>query len=806
MRPSGSGVGDGVLEHVAARAPRPTGMMLAALLVGASYYFGSEVGFAVRFPSIPTSIVWPPNSLLMAALMLTPARRWWMHLLAALFAHVLIQLRSDVPLLTMLLLFLTNAGEAALGAYAVRRLCGGRPRFGYVRDVVVFLLCAVFAAPFVTSFPDAAAVVLTKWSDNYALVWQARFLSNVLTILTLVPAIVMWGSHGRAWLRGLTLRRFAEVCLVALGLGVAYAVAYSQSTFGPSFGPALLYAPLPFLIWAALRFGAGGASTSLLAVLLISVSYAIGGRGPFTSLSPAEDVVGLQLFIIAISVPMMVLAAVTEERRRASDALSRSEEFNRRIVESSSECIKILDLDGNLLYMSPKGQQLLGFGENHPYLSTSWIDLWGDEGRGEARDAILRAKAGEVSAFQGFGRTLRGELKWWDTVLTPMKDAHGNVERILGVSRDITEQRQAEDVLRESEERFRMMADSTPIMIWMSGTDKLCTYFNRKWLDFRGRTMAEEMGNGWSEGVHPLDFDRCLETYVTSFDARRPFTMEYRLQCHDGEYRWVLDEGVPYYLPGGNFLGYIGSCLDITERKRAEHSLEQLTGRLLQLQDEERRRIARELHDTTAQNLLAIVLNLETLVQKASTLPKEFVDAISECQSLCQQSQAEIRTLSYLLHPPMLDEAGLILALEWLIDGFSRRSGISVDFAAPPDFRRLPSQMETALFRIVQESLTNIYRHSGSTTAEVQLERGESQVRLQVADHGRGIAATGNGVDPTVRRTETLGVGISGMRERLRQMGGLLEVRSNGAGTSVTAVLPLANGDEDDKHHAGRRS
>ena len=806
MRPSGSGVGGGVLQHVAAQVTRPTGTMLAALLVGVSYYVGSDVAFALRFPTIPTSIVWPPNAILMAALMLTPARRWWMHLLGTLVAHVLIQSQTAVPPPAMLLLFLTNAGEAALGAYAVRRLCGGRPRFSYMRDVVVFLVFAVFASPFVTSFPDAAAVVVTKWSDNYWLVWQARFLSNVLTILTLIPAIVMWAAHGRDWLREVNLRSFAEVCLLALGLSVAYAVAYSESSFGPSFGPARLYAPLPFLIWAALRFGAGGASTSLLAVLLISVLYAMWGRGPFTSQSPAEDVVGLQLFLIAISVPMMVLAAVTEERRRAAEALSRSEEFNRQIVESISESIKILDLEGRLLYLSPKGQELRGIDDLRPYLTTSWIDLWEDESSGAAREAVARARAGEVGAFRGVSRTFRGELRWWETVLTPMNDAHGNVERLLGVSRDITEQRQAEDALRESEERFRMMADATPIMIWMSGTDKLCTYFNRKWLDFRGRAMEKEMGNGWAEGVHPLDLDRCLETYVTSFDARRPFTMEYRLLRRDSEYRWVLDEGVPYYSPGGNFLGYIGSCLDITERKRAEQSLEQLTGRLLQLQDEERRRIARELHDTTAQNLLAIVINLETLVQKASTLPTDFVDAVSECQSLCQQTQAEIRTLSYLLHPPLLDEAGLVLALEWLIDGFSRRSGISVDFSASPDFRRLPSQMETALFRIVQESLANIYRHSGSTTAEIRLERGESRVRLQVTDRGRGIAATGNGVDPTASRTETLGVGISGMRERLRQLGGLLEVRSNGAGTSVIAVLPLGNGGEDDNHHAGRRS
>lgn len=138
-----------------------------------------------------------------------------------------------------------------------------------------------------------------------------------------------------------------------------------------------------------------------------------------------------------------------------------------------------------------------------------------------------------------------------------------------------------------------------------------------------------------------------------------------------------------------------------------------------------------------------------------------------------------------------------MLALEWFIDGFSKRSGIRIDFVAPPDFKRLPPQMETALFRVVQESLTNIYRHSGSTTAEIRLERGEGRVCLRVTDSGRGMtAATRNGAGPPAKRVETLGVGISGMRERLRQLGGRLEVRSDGAGTSVTAVLPLGKGED----------
>jgi len=233
---------------------------------------------------------------------------------------------------------------------------------------------------------------------------------------------------------------------------------------------------------------------------------------------------------------------------------------------------------------------------------------------------------------------------------------------------------------------------------------------------------------------------------------------------------------------------------DLEERVRqrtaeldiANQDLRQLTARLMQLQDEERRRIARELHDSVGQMLVALSMNLTTVGSDIERL-SQTAKAVSDSAALVAEMNKEVRTISYLLHPPLLDEAGLPSALRWYVDGFSQRSKIEVTLDISEDFGRLPQDLEIAIFRTVQESLTNIHRHSGSPTALVGLHRTDSVVHLTVEDNGSGIPVEKRDL---VAAAGVPGVGISGMRERLRQLGGTLEIKSNESGTRVEACLP----------------
>ena len=228
---------------------------------------------------------------------------------------------------------------------------------------------------------------------------------------------------------------------------------------------------------------------------------------------------------------------------------------------------------------------------------------------------------------------------------------------------------------------------------------------------------------------------------------------------------------------------------EVVDRKRAEASLRLLTGRLLSAQDEERRHMARELHDHAGQTLVAMALNFAALRDAARGQDPKIIGLVEQSEELSQILSKEIRTLSYLLHPPLLDEVGLASALRWYVEGFSKRSGIEVELELPEDSGRLSKALELVIFRVVQESLTNVHRHSGSTWAKIRLNRTERAVDIEVVDGGKGISEERKGTLSTAQ----IGVGVRGMEERVRQFGGTLQIDSGPTGTRISGTIPLTS-------------
>ena len=435
-------------------APFDWRMPVIGLCVFVGYYLGAKVGFALTFHPYPVSVLWPPNSILVAALLLTPPRIWWFILLAAFPAHCAAQIQSHVPPLMILCWFVSNSSEAVIGAGLTRYLVRGPIQFTSLRNAGIFCLCVVFAGPFLSSFLDAAFVRWNAWGQgSYWDLIRIRFFSNALAALIVAPLIVTWATTGILALRKAGRAYLLEACLLLFGLlSIGFAVLYK---FGPGADSALLFLTLPFLLWAAARFGSLGASTAVSIVGFLAIWSGSHGHGPFSGGTAEQNTLSIQIFLIVLSIPMLFLAAVIEER------------------------------------------------------------------------------------------------------------ATGETER------------------RESESRFRIVADSAPVLIWMAGVDKLCTFFNKPWLKFTGRSLEQEMGNGWAEGVHPDDLQRCLKIYAEAFDARKAFVMQYRLRRYDGEYRWISDQGVARYDSNGKFSGYIGSCVDVTDLINKDEALREFEERVV---------------------------------------------------------------------------------------------------------------------------------------------------------------------------------------------------------------------------------
>lgn len=521
----------------------------------------------------------------------------------------------------------------------------------------------------------------------------------------------------------------------------------------------------------------------------------------FVLLASGQAVLAVWGFVHAPVVPsVFFLGIVAAMAYELSDEVLRAAQISRDLRESEQRMnlavaaanfgIWIREFRGDRIWASAKWRELFGFTADEPLDLPRILERLHPEDRDVVDRAHMQARDGGGSYETEYRILLPdGRVRWISSHGRVEYDSQGQAVRIRGASRDFTARKLVEKALQESEARFRAMADTAPVMIWMAGTDKLCNFFNKSWLDFTGRTLDEELGDGWADGVHPEDFERCFQTYAGSFDARRTFSMDYRLRRADGEYRWVFDHGVPRFDPDGAFLGYIGSCLDITARRLAEEAAHDLSGRLISAQEEAHRQLARELHDDFSQRLALLSVELEMFGQHppedAPRITARMEDFSSEVKSL----SSEVHRLSHALHPAKLDQLGLVAAVRGFCKEFGRAHELAIDFAERNVPRTVPGDAALCLYRTAQEALQNVVKHSGATAAKVELVRDDGHLRLVVADDGAGF-------DPQAVRTNS-SLGLVSMGERARFVGGRLSVVSRpGAGARVEVRVPVASEEE----------
>jgi signal transduction histidine kinase len=523
---------------------QPAGFTVFVIL---AYYLGAKIGINLTFKPHVVSTLWPPNAILLAVLLLTSWNLWPAALLSAFLAHMIVEVQSGVPVPMALCWFISNSFQALLGAFCIRRIAGERLQFDSIRHVNIFIIFAVVIAPFVGSFLDLSFIAINRYGlVDYWKVWRMRFFSNVLATLIIAPVFVMLGASGIAYLSQLTRRRLIEGLLMAAGLSVAGAVAFGVKEVEPGIVPVLVYSLLPFLLWAAARFGPAGLSSALLITTLLAIWSAYRGLGPFTTGAAGDKVLSLQLFLIVMSVPLMFLAAAIQEQ-----------------------------------------------------------------------EAIERT-------------------------------------------------------LRESGERYR--------------------------------GMVEEQAD--------------------------------------------------------------------------------LAGRLIIAQEEERKRLNRELHEDLNQQVAALAIGLGRLGRQLPQVDLAVRNEITKLENKTTILSERMSRLSHELHSSTLEHVGLVAALKLLCIEFTDREKVYITLDVQGVITDVPAEIALCLYRVTQEALRNIAEHSGANNARLTLTRTGAALELRIVDQGVGF-------DPRTVK-ERRGLGLASMEERIRLSHGSFEIESHpGSGTELKVSIPF---------------
>ena len=551
--------------------------LVVAILVAIGYYVTAKIGFAFALQPGSVSTLWMPNSLLLAGLLLVPKRSWWLIVIAAFPAHLASEMQSGVPAVMILSWFISNSFQALFGAFFICLLVDGGMRFNKFRDLTIFLVFGAFLAPFLASFLDVALVELNGLGTSpYWEIWRVRCLSNILATLTLVPVIITWANGGFSAVRKASWWRYLEAGILTAGLFAVGLTVFSGHHWLADNTPSLLYWPLPFLLWATVRFGPQGVSTALMLVMFLAISGATHGEGPFVANSSLANALSIQWFLIVVSIPLMALAAVIQERHRAEKAARENEEHLAMAMNAAQMGTWEWNIGDDTAKWSDETKRIFGRPLTEPEGTNAEFYSWiHPDDRLYVEQAIHRA-VNQGNPYEAEFRMPQpdGGVRWVRGKGKVIHDEAGKPLRMVGLNADITEQKQAEEALKQSEIRLARAETFSLVMLTHVGLDGSWLKVPQTLCDLLGYTEEELLARTFKDVTHPDDFEadwsqcqRLIRGEIKSFD------LEKRYIHKDGHTVWVYlncsvvedDAGKPVH-----FITYIR---DITDRKFAEQAL-----------------------------------------------------------------------------------------------------------------------------------------------------------------------------------------------------------------------------------------
>jgi PAS domain S-box-containing protein len=481
------------------------------------------------------------------------------------------------------------------------------------------------------------------------------------------------------------------------------------------------------------------------------------------------------------------------QRQATAAAVSESDRLRGAVLSSLSAQISVLDRNGRIIAVNDAWTE---FGRANGVRDeatispgVNYLDVCrravadGAPAAGEALEGIQAVCDGRREQFvHDYSCDSPDQGRRFEMRVVPLRRPEGGV---VVTHRDSTMERRHEAALRESEHRFRLLADTLPVGVWMAGPDGACIYVNRTWLEWTGRELEREQGDGWRERVHVEDLPRVTQAFSIGLSGQRPFSIEFRLQRADGRFRWVFQTVCPRRDDAGNVLGFVGGCIDITARFESQARLRELSGRLIHAQEEERRRVAAELHDDLQQRMALLAIELEGLSLGRPLGGRE--DVMTQARRLLKKTNeisSEMHRISHRLLPAKLKTLGLLSAVEGYCKEMAQQ-GLRVVFSNGGVTDAIPEDVALCVFRVLQEALQNVLKHAGTADAHVALSTAGGNLHLEVTDTGRDF-------EPDADLAGG-GLGLLSMRERLRLVGGDITVLSaTASGTKVLVLVPLA--------------